>query len=67
MARSVELLKEVLSIEEGALQKYEEVFSAMAHDEARKTIKNIMEDKKRSIEALKRIIDRSSKCPAVKA
>lgn len=67
MARSVKLLKEALSMEESSLKKYEEVLSAMAHDEARRTIQGIISDKKRSIEALKRIIERSRRCPAVKA
>jgi len=62
MARSVRLLEEALEMEERGLHKFTEVLSAMAHDEARRTIQGIISDKKRSIEALKRIIERSRKC-----
>ena len=67
MARSVKLLEEALLMEERGLNKFEEVLSAMAHDEARRTIQGIISDKRRAIEALKRIIERSRRCPAVKA
>ncbi len=66
MAKSVELLKEVLEIEESSVKKYEEVLAAMGHDEAKRVIGEIIEDKKGHMGSLKKIIEQSRKCPAVK-
>lgn len=65
MAKSVELLKEALESEESSLEKYKEVLAAMAHDEAKRVVGEIMEDKKGHIALLKKIIEQSRKCPAV--
>ena len=46
MAKSVELLKEVLEIEEKSINKFGETLNSMVHDESKKIVKGIINSKK---------------------
>ncbi len=65
MAKSVELLKEILEIEERSINKFEEALNSMVHDESKKIVKGIIDIKKESIVSIKKIIDNSRRCPAI--
>ena len=65
MAKSVDLLKEVLEIEEKSINKFEETLNSMVHDESKKIVKGIIDSKKENIVSIQKIIDNSRKCPAI--
>ncbi|HJP18442.1 MAG TPA: hypothetical protein QF468_07320 [Nitrospinota bacterium] len=65
MAKSVDLLKEVLEIEEKSINKFEETLSSMVHDESKKIVQGIIDSKKEYIVSIQKIIDNSRKCPAI--
>ena len=65
MAISVNLLKEAKESEESSIKIYEKALAAMAHDDSKKVVEEIINNKKGSIDALQEIIERSKKCPAI--
>ncbi|HJN03054.1 MAG TPA: hypothetical protein QF836_08475 [Nitrospinota bacterium] len=65
MAKSVELLKEVLEIEEKSINKFGETLNSMVHDESKKIVKGIINSKKEHIISIQKIIDNSRKCSAI--
>jgi len=65
MAKTVDLIKEILSAEESSVGKYEEALGLMAHPSSKDSIQKIVHDKKGHISALKKIIELSHQCPAV--
>jgi len=65
MAKSVELLKEVLEIEERSINKFGETLNSMVHDESKKIVKGIINSKKEHIISIQKIIDNSRKCSAI--
>ncbi len=65
MAISVNLLKEARESEETSIKLYEKALAAMAHDDSKKVVEEIIKNKKGSIDTLQEIIERSKKCPAI--
>jgi len=65
MAITVNLLKEAKESEETSIKLYEKALAAMVHDDSKKVVEGIIKNKKGSIDALQKIIERSKKCPAI--
>ena len=65
MAKSVTLLKKALESEQTSVKKYEEALKVMAHEEAKKTVEEIIKSKKKHIHSVKEILEQSRKCPAL--
>tara|TARA_Y100000294_G_C8426832_1_gene285084 strand:+ start:168 stop:371 length:204 start_codon:yes stop_codon:yes gene_type:complete len=65
MAKSVNLLKEALNIEETSISKFEEALAAMVHEESKQTVERIINGKKENIASVQKIIEQSRKCPAI--
>ncbi|MFQ5559359.1 MAG: hypothetical protein ACE5FU_02065 [Nitrospinota bacterium] len=65
MAKSVEIIKEILESENKLISKYTEAVEAMVHPESRSTIEKIGKERQEIAVALQEILKRSSKCPAI--
>ena len=65
MALSVNLLKEARESEEIAIKLLEKALAAMAHEDSKKVVQEIIKTKKESLDALQKIINRSKKCPVI--
>ncbi len=65
MAKSVNFLKEAKESEEISIKIYEKALEAMVHEDSKKVVEEIIQNKKGSIDTLQEIIDRSKKCPAI--
>lgn len=66
MAKSVDLLKEAMASEETSIKKYQEALTAMVHDESKKMVEGVIRSKKEHIVSVQKILEQSSKCPAIK-
>lgn len=65
MAKSVNLLKEAIDTEESSIKKYEKALAVMAHDDSKRIVGEIIKSKKEHIDSVLKIIEQSSKCPAI--
>ena len=66
MPKSVTGLKDILRREERLVEKLKETISLMAHKESKDIVRGFLKNKRAEVREYKKILKKSSKCPAVK-